>query len=446
MFTLTNTLTGKKESVNTIKPDSASLYVCGITPYDHAHIGHGRSAVSFDLLYRWLNFLGKKTTFVRNYTDIDDKLLAKAAAKYGDPLEYKKIAQKFITEYQDEMKALNCLVPDYEPRVTEHIPIIITFIQDLIDKGHAYTANGDVYFAINTYPAYGELSKQQVSALRAGSRVDVDEKKRDPLDFALWKGEKEDTFWKSPWGYGRPGWHIECSALASDYLGDEIDIHGGGRDLIFPHHENEIAQSQARSNRPFARYWVHNGLVNIDAEKMSKSLGNIVILEDILKRYDPMMLRFYFLMHHYHSPLEFSFDDLDGAEKSYKRLCRLFENVERGTFSKEELERLPIIKKMLDFLADDLNTPGMFGVLFEHLDELEADPEQLKAAKQLLADILGLPLRLVEEKRVPITPEIKKLIDERNQARALKQWARADEIRDRLRAMGVTIQDDKLND
>lgn len=443
MFTLTNTLTGKKDSVHTIKPNTIALYVCGITPYDRAHIGHGRSYVSFDLLYRWLTFLGNNVVYIRNFTDIDDKLLNKAGEKYGDPLRYQELANLFIEQYQHEMRLLNCISPTQEPRVTQHIPIIIDFIKDLIEKGHAYQSNGDVYFSIETFPEYGKLSKQQLDALHAGARVDVDDKKRNPLDFALWKSEADGSFWESPWGWGRPGWHIECSALASHYLGDAIDIHGGGRDLIFPHHENEIAQSEARSRKPFARYWVHNGLVNIDKEKMSKSLGNILALEDLFKQYDPMVLRYYFLTHHYHSPLEFSFTDLEGAQKSYKRLCNLFVQIPVGTFTKKELEQFPIIKKMLYFLADDLNTPGMFGVLFENLSVLEKDKKQAQAAKQILHDILGLRLEPIKQRQATITPDIQKLIDEREEARAAKDWDRADAIRDTLQGLGVAIQDEK---
>ncbi len=444
MLTIINTLTGKKESFHTLKPGKVTLYVCGITPYDRAHIGHGRSYVSFDLLYRWLTFLGNKVTYVRNFTDIDDRLLHKAADIYGDPLLYSKLADKFIAQYQHEMEQLNCIVPTHEPRVTDHIPLIIRFIEDLIKQGHAYVSDGDVYFSIATFPSYGKLSKQQLSELCAGARVEVGEKKKDPLDFALWKKEKEGTFWHSPWGWGRPGWHIECSALASQYVGDHIDIHGGGRDLIFPHHENEIAQSESRSKKPLARYWVHNGLVNINKEKMSKSLGNILALEDIFKQYDPMGLRFYFLLHHYHSPLEFSFEGLQGAQKSYKRLCRLFEGVPLASFSPEALATFPIIQQMLNFLADDLNTTGMFGVLFENLDQLEKDDQQLQAAKQLLHNILGLSLERVQEKEIQMTPHIQHLLAEREKARVAKDFKRADEIRDTLRTLGVEIQDKKI--
>jgi len=445
MFTITNTLTGKKEQFKSIKPDVVTLYACGITPYDAAHIGHGRSYVSFDLLYRWLTFLGYDVAYCRNITDIDDKLLKKAQELFGDQHRYKEVADMFIEQYHHEMAALNCTPPPCEPRVTDNMPLIIDFIQDLINTGHAYVSDGDVYFAINTFPAYGKLSKQQIDELRVGARVEADERKRDPLDFALWKSEPEGTFWKSPWGYGRPGWHIECSALASHYLGDRIDIHGGGRDLVFPHHENEIAQSESHTNAPFANYWVHNGLIRINKEKMSKSLGNTLLLQDLFKQYDPMVVRFYYLLHHYRSPLEFSFKELDAASKNYKRLCKLFAEVPIGHYSLQELNEFPIINRMLNFLQDDLNTPGMFGVLFESLDVLEKDPEQLSAAKQLLHDVLGLSLIPIEEKQAEITPEVQKLIDEREDARAQKDWARADAIRDQLHVLGIEVKDKKTD-
>src|SRR5579872_5770169 len=245
MFTISNTLTGKKELFKSITPGKVLLYACGITPYDQAHMGHGRSYISFDVLTRWLKLLGYEVTYCRNFTDIDDKLLKKAQDQLGDIHRYKEIATKYINQYHDEMEALNCASPTVEPRVTDNIPLIIDFISDLIAKGYAYSVGGDVYFSIEKFPSYGKLSKQQIAELQAGARVEQGDIKRNPLDFALWKHEKEGTFWASPWGYGRPGWHIECSALASHYLADQIDIHGGGRDLMFPHHENEVAQSEA---------------------------------------------------------------------------------------------------------------------------------------------------------------------------------------------------------
>ncbi len=443
MFTLSDTVSGRKQPFKPLLPPKVSLYACGITPYDRAHIGHGRSYVSFDLLYRFLRFLGYDVTYVRNYTDIDDKLLKKAGEQLGDPLRYKEIADVVIAQYKKEMDQLNNLAPKHEPRVTQHIPIIIEFIEALIEKGHAYESGGDVYFAVKTFPEYGKLSKQQIDELRSGTRIETGDKKKDPLDFALWKKETNGTFWKSPWGYGRPGWHIECSALASHYLGDQIDIHGGGRDLMFPHHENEIAQSEAKTGKQFALFWVHNGLMNLDKEKMSKSLGNILALEDILKKYDPMELRFYFLLHHYHSPMEFSFEELDGSIKSYRRLCRALADVPVGTFTKNELEAMPVTQKMLSFLMDDLNSTGMFGVVFEAIDEVKNDAKQASGVKQILHDILGLRLTQASERKQEITSEIEKLLAEREVARTQKNWACADEIRDRLKSLGYEVRDAK---
>lgn len=445
MFMLTNTLSEKKEKFISYDPKKVSLYACGITPYAPSHIGHGRSYVSFDVLYRWLQFLGYEVTYARNYTDIDDKLLRVAEKEFGDQHRYRECAERFIKQYQDEMAALNCKSPDHEPKVTEHIPQIITFIEKLIALGYAYQVDGDVYFEIAKFPEYGKLSKQKIQDLKAGSRVDVDTRKKDPLDFALWKSEPEGTFWNSPWGWGRPGWHIECSALANEYLGAQIDIHGGGRDLIFPHHENEVAQSEAHHQKPFARYWVHNGLIRMGTEKMSKSLGNTLSLEDLCREYDPMGLRYYFLQHHYHSPLEFSFEDLVGARKSYKRLCAFFDSIATGSFTLEQMQAMPIVNKMIDYLMYDLNTAGAIGVLFENIDALAQNQTQAQAAKQLLQQVLGLRLIPIVEKTVEITPEIQDLLDRRAQARADKDWKRSDEIRDKLEALGVDVQDKKIS-
>src|SRR3989304_813986 len=324
MIKITNTLSGTKEAFKSREPGKVRLYVCGVTPYDNAHIGHGRVYVTFDMLYRLLHYLDYEVTYCRNFTDIDDKLLNKAEAAFGDRLRYKEIADSYIKSYTEDMRKLNTLPPDYEPRVTENIDAIIAFIQGLIGARKAYVANGDVYFHIQAFPDYGKLSKQKLDELRAGARVEVSELKKDPLDFALWKSEPEGQFWKSPWGYGRPGWHIECSALAATYLGKHIDIHAGGMDLIFPHHENEIAQSEGRYGAPFSKYWMHNAFVRVDKEKMSKSLGNFFTLQDVFKNIDPMVIRYYYITHHYRAPLDFSFDDIAAVQKSYQRLCKLF--------------------------------------------------------------------------------------------------------------------------
>jgi len=392
MLNITNTLSGKKEVFEPNNVDKVQLYVCGITPYDYAHVGHGRCYISFDLLYRLLRFMGYKVNYCRNFTDIDDKIIKKAVQEYGDAGAYSKITQKFIQAYTHDMEQLNCCKPNHEPRVTETIAEIIAFISGLIDAGKAYVSNGDVYFSIQSFPQYGKLAKHKLEDLRAGARVDVNDKKRDPLDFALWKSEPEGQFWKSPWGYGRPGWHIECSVMASKFLSNHIDIHAGGQDLIFPHHENEIAQSEGLHGGSFSKYWMHNGFVRINQEKMSKSLGNFFTLRDVFKHFDPMAVRFYLLNHQYRAPLDFSFDDLQAITKSYQKLIRAFEGTSIDGLTVEQIKESVIVKKMLVFLYDDLNTPGMFGVLFENLGQLQENEVERRAVKYLIVHVLGLTL------------------------------------------------------
>jgi cysteinyl-tRNA synthetase len=445
MLYLTNSLTGKKEEFKPITSGRVLMYVCGVTPYDNAHVGHGRCYITFDVLYRLLKFLGYEVAYCRNFTDIDDKILNKAEKELGDRQRYDEITARYIASYHADMQKLNCQAPTYEPRVTETIPEIIDFIAGLIEKGKAYAVDGDVYFRINTFPEYGKLSKHKLEDLHAGERVELNSKKEHPLDFALWKSEPEGTFWKSPWGFGRPGWHIECSAMASKYLAPHIDIHAGGLDLMFPHHENEIAQSEGLNGAPFSRYWVHNGFVQVNKEKMSKSLGNFFTLEDVFKQFDPMVVRYYILTHQYRTPLDFSFDDMKATQKSYERLCRIFEPVEPFTpFTYEAAQRAPIIQAMLTFLCDDFNTPGMFGVLFEKLPEIQADPVLMCMVKAFLINVLGLRMEPLAQAVVEITPQVQALMDERDKARAEKNWKRADEIRDQLVKMGIDLKDKKL--
>ena len=444
MLTFINSFTKKKELFSPSNPPKVRMYVCGITPYAPAHIGHGRCYVTFDLVFRLLTFLGYHVDYCRNITDIDDKLLKKAVDEFGDAKQFTVIADRYITEYRTDMKLLNCLTPTYEPRVTAHIPEIISFIQNLIQKGIAYQSNGDVYFAVREFPGYGKLSKRKLDDMRAGERVDIREEKKDPLDFALWKHEPEITFWQSPWGNGRPGWHIECSALAYTYLGQHLDIHGGGLDLMFPHHENEIAQSEARFNGSFARFWLHNGFVQVNNEKMSKSLGNVINLDALFKEIDPMVLRYYYLSHQYRMPIDFSEQTIRGLEKSYERLCNAFLDVQETPVSFEQAQHVPVIDHMLSLLCDDLNTPGMFGVLFESLDRLKKHENEAARVKYILTKILGLTLHPLEQKKVQITPEIQAILDEREHARAQKDWKRADELRDQLIKMGIPIQDKKV--
>lgn len=459
-LSLTTTITGKKKTFVPLHDATVLMYVCGITPYDFAHVGHGRCYTTFDLLYRLLGSLGYKVKYCRNFTDIDDKLLNRAAKELGDVQKYTELAQKFIAAYHEDMQRLGCLPPTYEPRVTECIPEIIAMIEGLIARGYAYVVGGDVYYRVKKFADYGKLSHRKLDDLKAGARVAISEEKEDPLDFALWKAEPEGTFWQSPWGAGRPGWHIECSAMALAYLGKTIDIHGGGMDLIFPHHENEIAQSEGMLGQEFARYWVHNAFVRIDKEKMSKSLGNFFTLRDVFAKFDPMVVRYYFLQHHYRSPLDFAWDDLEAAQKSYQRLCKVFAGAAVGwkaeerqikdtvlfddllkTVSDKEQE---IVQAMITFICDDLNTPGMFGVIFEHLPAISSNNALGQAVYQLLTSMLGLSLQPLPEKQVEITPEIQKLLDERDVARKEKNWKRSDELRDQLKALGFETQDKKL--
>lgn len=465
-LSLTNSTTGKKQKFVPLQANKVALYVCGVTPYDYAHVGHGRCYVTFDLLFRLLSSLGYQVTYCRNFTDIDDKLLNRAQKELGDAQKYQEVATKFIDAYKQDMQQLDCKVPAVEPRVTDHIPEIVKFIEGLVAAGHAYVVNGNVYYSIRSFPAYGKLSHRKLEDLKAGARVAVADEKQDPLDFALWKSEPAGTFWPSPWGAGRPGWHIECSALAHRYLGKTIDIHGGGMDLIFPHHENEIAQTEGLFKQEFANCWVHNAFVRINQEKMSKSLGNFFTLRDIFAKFDPMVVRYYFLQHQYRNPLDFSFEDLEVAQKSYQRLCKLFAGVEALTIqvnaaqvntTQAKIESIPlilsavegasgksIVTSMINFLCDDLNTPGMFGVLFEHIQTITQEPQLAAAVKAVLQNILGLTMQPLPEKVVEITPEIQALLDAREDARKNKDWKRADELRDQLKAIGVELQDKKL--
>lgn len=459
MLRITNSLTGQKEPFKPVFSGRVNLYVCGITPYDFSHIGHGRCYVVFDMIYRYLSFLGFQVKYCRNFTDIDDKLLAKAEKEFGDASRYPEIAQRYIAAYHEDMKSLNCLSPDSQPRVTQTIPQIIDFVEGLIANGSAYELDGSVYFRVRNFAGYGKLSKQDINDLRAGARIGVDDKKEDPLDFALWKSDDASVSYQSPWGFGRPGWHIECSAMAHDYFSScakasadkhtdrsyAVDIHGGGMDLLFPHHENEIAQSESLYPAPFVKYWMHNAFVRINKEKMSKSLNNFFTLKDILKDFDPMVLRFYFMKHYYRGPLDFSIEDLQVAEKTYKRLVNFFSGVEPlQDLDINQAKENQVITQMSDCLADDFNTSGLFGVLFESLDDLQHDTHAKAQVKYFLINIMGLTLLPITEKVVEITLEIQMLIDARVQARTDKNWMLSDELRDQLKELGFQVQDKKL--
>ncbi len=440
---LFNTLTNQRERFF-VQDRSVSMYVCGITPYDYAHLGHGRCYVTFDLLYRLLGFLGYKVAYCRNFTDIDDKLLRRAEKEYNDPQEYGRVAQRFIESYHEDMNALGCLKPDFEPRVTLFIPQIINFVEDLVKAGKAYvTPLGDVYYSIESFPEYGKLSKRTPDELKAGARISIRGDKQNPADFALWKSVDSLPGWESPWGLGRPGWHIECSAMAKDYLGETLDIHAGGMDLIFPHHENEIAQSEGLHNKPFARYWLHNAFVRLNQEKMSKSLGNFFTLRDVFQRYSPMVIRYYYLIHHYRNPLDFTDEDLQSAAKSYQRLCLFFECIAPAPLHELTTTESPLLLSLVAALCDDLNGAKFFGILFDHLKDQGLNEASL--IKSLLVNILGLTMEPLAKQEVVITPEIERLLLEREAARKARDWKQADEIRDTLRGLGVELCDKKCD-
>ena len=369
---LYNTLTRKKETFEPLEPNKVKMYVCGPTVYNYIHIGNARAAIVFDTIRRYLEFRGYDVTYVSNFTDVDDKLI-RAARELGESVP--AIAERFIEAYFEDIEALGCKKADIHPRVTENIETIIEFIQALIDKGYAYEVDGDVYYRTRKFDGYGKLSHQSIDELQAGARIEVGEKKDDPLDFALWKAAKEgEISWDSPWGKGRPGWHIECSAMARKYLGDTIDIHAGGQDLTFPHHENEIAQSEALTGKPFAKYWLHNGYLNINNEKMSKSLGNFVLVHDIIQQIDPQVLRFFMLSVHYRHPINYSDELLESAKKGLERLKTSYFNLKHRLQSstnltdddEQWLERIyeqheAFIREM----DDDFNTANGIAVLFE---------------------------------------------------------------------------------
>lgn len=444
-ISLTNTLSRKKESFAPADQNKVKLYVCGITPYDYSHLGHGRAYINFDLLVRLLKFLGHNVMFVRNFTDIDDKIINKAIQE-GIPDGFRTIAERYIDAYNQDMYQLNCIEPNYEPRVTQYIPEIIEFTSKLIDKGHAYVVDHDVYFDIASFPAYGKLSGKKLEDLAAGVRVEVDARKKNPGDFALWKGNEEGKFWSSPWGHGRPGWHIECSVMANALLGETLDIHGGGQDLMFPHHENEIAQSECLHNAPLSHFWLHNAFININKEKMSKSLGNFLTLRDTFKTFDPMVIRFFMLQHHYRTPIDFNDEDVQAAQVAYKKIVTSMQAIDIPDEQTESYLNIvmthPITKAMLEALCDDLNTPKFLGLVFENLKQ--CDNQTAVLVKILLQSVLGLTLKPLEEETVIITPEIQELIDARQAARAAKDWARADTLRDQLTELGVEINDKKL--
>ncbi len=453
-----NTLTNKKEPFVPLKEGKVSMYVCGPTTYNYIHLGNARPIVVFDTIRRYLTYLGYEVTYIQNFTDVDDKIIKRAHEENDDPI---KLAARYIGEFYKDTEALNVLEATKNPKVSEHIKEIIDFVQGLIDKGYAYELDGDVYFSVRKDENYGKLSGRDLDDLKAGARVDVDTRKQDPLDFALWKKAKEgEPSWSSPWGEGRPGWHIECSAMSLKYLGEQFDIHGGGQDLIFPHHENEIAQTECLTGKNMAKYWLHNGFITINKEKMSKSLGNFFLLREILEKFDPQTVRFYLLSVHYRSPLDFDDEKLKVAQKGLERLRNaaqsLAEKLPNAAEGSDEDFEQKVTQARADFesaMDDDFNTALAQGVLFDLVREIniylkgEIKKTSAVLAEQTLlelAEILGLNLSAKTESKADdgLQNQLMELIIEiRKEARISKQYKLADYIRDRLGEMGIVLED-----
>ena len=446
---LYNTMTRQKEEFVPLSPGKVKMYSCGPTVYNFFHIGNARPFIVFDTLRRYFEYKGYDVTFVQNFTDVDDKLINRAAEENSTVGE---IAEKYIDAYFEDATALGIEKASVHPRATENIDAIIELVADLIEKGYAYEVDGDVYFSTKKFKGYGKLSHQPLEDLESGARIEIDERKQDPLDFALWKKRKADTeiAWESPWGMGRPGWHIECSAMAGRFLGETIDIHSGGKDLIFPHHENEIAQSEcAHNGAPFARYWLHNGYINIDNVKMSKSKGNFFTVRDIAKKYDHEVIRFFMLSAHYRSPINFSDELLNAAKTGLARLYTVRDRLEETEKGMGELPAVIAEKRQrfLDAMDDDLNTADAISALFEMARAInvlldggntESAGTCLMVYKEL-AGVLGLLKK--EKKAEEGDAEIEALIEKRQAARREKNFALADEIRDTLQNMGIIIED-----
>lgn len=449
-----NTLTRNKEEFVPLEEGKVKMYVCGPTVYNYIHIGNARPAIVFDMVRRYLEFRGYNVKYISNFTDVDDKLI-KAANELGEDVP--TIAQRFINAYFEDVHALGCKKADAHPRVTETMDLIIEFIGALIEKGYAYESGGDVYYRTREFNEYGKLSHQSIEELKVGARIQVGEKKQDALDFVLWKAAKEgEISWDSPWGKGRPGWHIECSAMAREYLGDTIDIHAGGQDLAFPHHENEIAQSEALTGQTFARYWMHNGYINIDNEKMSKSLGNFVTVHEIIKRHDPQVLRFFMLSVHYRNPINYSDELLENTKAAFERLKTSYKNLKHRIAASAELTAnnqewlakiAAIHSQFIKEMDDDFNTANGVSVLFDlsklsnlYLMEKNTSAEVIRSFLnefEILFGVLGLSLtdeELLDE-------EVEELIEKRAQARKERNFKLADEIRDQLKEMNIVIED-----
>ncbi|MCF8024470.1 MAG: cysteine--tRNA ligase [Desulfobacteraceae bacterium] len=469
-----NTLSRQKEILEPLNPGKIRMYVCGPTVYDSCHIGHARSVVVFDVIYRYFKARGYDVFYVRNFTDVDDKIINRARSLGMSPDE---VARKYINEFHEDMVSLNMRPPDLEPLATAHIPQIIRIVKILEKKGYAYSRGGDVFFSVNRWPEYGKLSGRRLDDMEAGARVEVDPRKENPFDFVLWKASKPgEPAWDSPWGRGRPGWHIECSAMSAQYLGETFDIHGGGKDLIFPHHENEIAQSEAAFGKSFVRYWIHNGFININQEKMSKSLGNFLMVKDIVRAWHPEAMRLFLLSNHYRSPLDYTeqamYEAASGLEKIYGLLLRiadLFDKWPPGPGLDKNLSETSsgeLWERFCDAMDDDFNTARGIGVLFEavrllnrELDERGSaavvdDTEGLCTIRDMMriGDVLGImaqnPGGYFEQHKEAVLESggidedwIESRINERAEARKAKDFARADAIRDELKELNIVLED-----
>ncbi len=460
MLKFHNSLSNKLEEFIPLEENKVKMYVCGPTVYDKAHLGHARCYITWDVLYRYLKFLGYNATYCRNITDVDDKILKKADMQGVEP---DVITKEFYESFENSMKGLNCLKPDVEPRATKTIGEMIAMVKKLIEKGFAYEADGDVYFSVEKYKKYGQLSKQPLDDLMAGARVEAGEKKKSPLDFALWKKDEKHGY-KSPWGLGRPGWHIECSAMSKKFLGDSIDIHAGGADLTFPHHENELAQSECANGCEFVKYWLHNGFVTINKEKMSKSLNNFLTIDDLLKKYDSNAIRFFILTNHYRMPVEFNDEALNSAAAGAKRLINAASGYEKTSDIDNEAK-----DAFIEAMNDDLNTSKALAVLFSLSDKIKKSANKDDAQKYActlitLGEVLGFDFFRArkevsdEELRVMLEPLYKtfeiesslepraaldKIISIRKAARDNKDWAKSDLIRDELDGAGIMLKDSK---
>ncbi|MCK4729058.1 MAG: cysteine--tRNA ligase [Desulfobacterales bacterium] len=464
-----NTLHKKKETFEPIKPGKVGIYVCGPTVYDASHIGHARCVVVFDVIVRYLRAIGYEVTYVRNFTDVDDKIINRAG-ELG--ISTQELSERYIKEFCEDMDALKVEWATIEPRATDHINEIIGVVERLISRGHAYEAGGDVFFAVESFKDYGKLSGRRLEEMQAGARVEVDEKKRNPFDFVLWKGAKPgEPMWDSPWGKGRPGWHIECSAMSTRFLGHHFDMHGGGKDLIFPHHENEIAQSEGAFGEQFVNVWIHNGFVRIDQEKMSKSLGNFLMIKDILKQYHPEAVRLFLLSNHYRSPVDFTHQAMveadAGLEKIYALLHRIDGYLGRCEHGNDKQSPGALWAGFCQAMDDDFNTARGIGLVFEAVRQLnrfmddiggkigQQDQARLASTRADLmrtASLLGIlteaPSQFFEQRRANLLQRkgidialVERLIAERARARQQKDWATADRIRGELSAMDILIED-----